>query len=71
MSLVSVTGKKWSIKNTNREEINFLKDNFFLDEITSTLISNRNIKREKIQHFLNPLIKDIIPNPNILKDMKL
>ena len=70
MSLVSVTGKKWLIKNTNREEINFLKDNFFLDEITSTLISNRNIKREKIQHFLNPLIKDIIPNPNILKDMK-
>jgi single-stranded-DNA-specific exonuclease len=70
MSLVSVTGKKWTVKNTNQEEVNFLKDNFFLDDITSMLISNRNIKREKVQQFLNPLIKDIIPNPNILKDME-
>ena len=70
MSLVSVTGKKWTVKNTNQEEVNFLKDNFFLDDITSMLISHRNIKREKVQQFLNPLIKDIIPNPNILKDME-
>ena len=70
MNLVSVTGKNWIIKETDREKINFLKDNFFLDEIVAKLLVLRNIEKEEVTSFLKPSIKNYLPNPNVLLDMK-
>ena len=70
MNSISVSGKNWKYKVYNQEEINYLKDNYFLDEITSKLISIRKIKKEEITNFLNPSIKNFLPNPEVLKDMK-
>ena len=70
MNTVSVTGKKWLFKKNNNEEVTFLKDNFFLDELTSRLLSNKKIERHNVKQFLNPSIRNIIPNPFILKDME-
>ena len=70
MNSLSISGKNWILKKYNQEEISFFKDNFFLDEITSKLLAIRKIKKENINSFLNPLIKNYLPNPNILSDMK-
>ena len=70
MNLLSVTGKKWILKNCNYQEVDFIKDNFFLDTITSKLIAIKKIKKEDINNYLNPTIKNILPNPNVLKDME-
>jgi len=70
MNTLSISGKNWILKKYNREEISFLKDNFFLDEITSKLLSIRKIKKEDIKSFLNPSIKNFLPNPNTLMDME-
>ena len=70
MNSLSISGKNWILKKYNQNEITFLKDNFFLDEITSKLLSIRKIKREDIKSFLNPSIKTYLPNPNTLVDMK-
>ena len=70
MNVESVTGKKWLLKAANQENVNFLKENFYLDEITAKLLTLRNIKKEEISNFLNPSIKNILPNPNILLDME-
>ena len=56
-------------KKYNQEDLTFLKDNF-LDEITSKLLSIRKIKKEEINSFLNPSIKNFLPNPDNLVDMK-
>ena len=69
MNSVSVSGKNWISKEFNSEEINFLKTNFFLDEIVAKLLSIRKIKKEDVKSFLEPTIKNILPNPYILKDM--
>ena len=69
MNTSSVSGKSWIFKKYNQEELLFLKENFSLDEITSKLLSIRKIKREDINTFLNPSIKNILPNPNNLIDM--
>ena len=68
--MLSINGKNWIFKKYNQEEISFFKDNFFLDEITSKLLAIRKIKKEDINSFLNPLIKNYLPNPNTLSDMK-
>ena len=70
MNVLSVSGKSWILKKYNQAEITYLKDNFFLDEITSKLLSIRKIKKEDINSFLNPSIKNFLPNPNNLIDMK-
>ena len=66
----SVSGKDWISKNYNKETVNFLKDNFNLSEIVSKLIAIRKIKLEEVKLFLNPKIKNLLPNPFLLKDME-
>ena len=70
MNVPSISGKNWILKKYNQEDIKFIKENFFLDEITSKLLSIRKIKKEDINSFLNPSIKNFLPNPNILMDME-
>ncbi len=70
MNSVSVTGKNWVLKKFDQEKIVYLKDNFSLDEITAKLLALRNIKKEDINSFLNPSIKNFLPNPNNLLDME-
>ena len=69
MNSFSVTGKKWIYKKFSPEDVVFIKDNFFLDEATAKLLAIKNIKREDIRNFLNPSLKNILPNPNTLQDM--
>ena len=70
MSYVSVSGKTWISKNFNPDKVNFLKDNFNLSEILSKLIAIRNIRFDEVNLFLRPKIKNLLPNPFILKDME-
>ena len=70
MNTLSVSGKNWILKKFVQKDISYLKDNFDLDEITSKLLSIRKIKKQDISSFLNPSIKNFLPNPNNLLDMK-
>ena len=70
MSMSSVLGKDWVSKTYNEESVNFLKDNLNLSEITSKLIAIRKIKVADVNLFLKPKIKNLIPDPFILKDME-
>ena len=70
MNSLSLSGKNWVLKKFNEEDIILLKENFSLDEITSKLLSIRQIKKDEINSFLNPLIKNFLPNPDNLIDME-
>ena len=70
MNTLSLSGKNWILKKYNDEDIKFIKENFSLDEITSKLLSIRNIKKDEINSYLNPSIKNLLPNPNNLIDME-
>ncbi len=69
MNSLSLTGKKWVHKKFNNENITFIKENFLLDEITSKLIAIRNIEYKDIKNYIDPSIKNTLPNPENLKDM--
>ena len=69
MKTLSISGKNWILRKYNQNELLYLKENFSLDEITSKLLSIRKIKKEDIKSFLNPSIKNFLPNPNNLIDM--
>ena len=68
--MVSISGKKWLYKEYDSNYVNYLKENYSLDEITAKLLSIRNVEKNYIETFLKPSIKNLIPNPFGLKDMK-
>ena len=70
MNSLSLSGKDWILKKYNQDDLFFIKENFSLDEITSKLLSIRKIKKEDINSFLNPSIKNFLPNPYVLMDME-
>ena len=71
MNSISVSGKNWICKEFNSDDINFIKTNYFLDEIVAKLLSIRKIKKGDIKSFLYPAIKNTLPNPYVLKDMDI
>ena len=70
MNIASVSGKNWILKKFNEQDIVYIKDNFFLDELTAKLLAIRKIKKENLSNYLNPSIKNTLINPNVLKDME-
>ena len=70
MNSLSVSGKNWILKKFNQADILFFKENFLLDEITAKLLSIRDIQKKDVNSFLNPSIKNFLPNPNVLLDME-
>ena len=70
MNSFSISGKEWILKKFNQDDLNFIKENFLLDEITAKLLSIRKIDKEDIKSFLNPSIKNFLPNPYNLIDME-
>ena len=70
MNSNSVSNKSWIFKDYNEQDVLFYKENFSLDEITSKLLSIRKIKKEDVNSFLSPSIKNSLPNPEILSDIQ-
>ncbi len=69
MILNSVLGKNWISKKYNEEIVSTLKNNFNLSEILSRLIAIRRINLDEVNLYLNPKLKNTLPDPFILKDM--
>ena len=70
MSSVSVSSKNWIFKDFNPHDIRHYSDQYSLSEITSKLLSIRKKNIESMDLFLNPTIRNLLPNPLRLKDMK-
>ena len=71
MNFHSVSGKNWIFKNFNFSEVKELSENYSISEITAKLLAIRKKNIENIDLYLNPTIKNLLPNPLTLKDMDL
>ena len=70
MSYTSVSGKNWVFKKFNSSDIKQYSEDYSLNEIVAKLLSIRKKNIEDISLFLNPTIKNLLPNPLCLKDME-
>ena len=70
MSFTSVSGKNWIFKKFNSSDIKEYSEDYSLNEIVAKLLSIRKKNIEDISLFLNPTIKNLLPNPLRLKDME-
>ena len=70
MNFSSVSGKNWLFKKFNSSDVIKLTENFSLSQIVAKLLSIRKKNIDDIGLFLDPKIKNLLPNPLYLKDMK-
>ena len=70
MSFSSVSGKNWLFKEFDSSDVTKFSESYALTEIVAKLLSIRKKNIENINLFLNPKIKNLLPNPLHLKDMK-
>ena len=69
MSFTSVSGKKWIFRKFDDIDIKKYSENYSLSEIVAKLLSIRKKNINNIKIFLNPTIKNLLPNPMQMKDM--
>ena len=69
MNISSVSGKNWIYKKFDSEDIKKISEKYSLSEIAAKLLSIRKDNIENLELFLNPKIKNLLPNPMKLKDM--
>ena len=71
MKYQSITGKEWILSNFNENLALEISQKLGIDIFLSKLLSIRKIRPENCQSYLNPKIKEFMPNPSVLKDMDL
>ena len=69
MNFTSVSGKKWIFRKFDTSDIKKYSESYSLNETVAKLLSIRKKNIEDINLFLNPSIKNLLPNPLNLKDM--
>jgi len=71
MIISSVSNKNWIYKKFDSTDVKNISEKYSLSEISSKLLSIRREKIDNLDLFLNPKIKNLLPNPMNLKDMNI
>lgn len=66
----SVNGYRWIHKKCDTRLALTIQQQFGLPEIVARILSSRGIQLNEIEAFLNPTLKNNLPNPFSLKDME-
>ena len=66
----SITGKKWIVRDVDERMALMLSQRFSLPEIVGRVLANRGVNIESAKQFLNPTLRECLPDPNCLIDME-
>ena len=66
----SATGRKWRLKECDDRLALMLSQRLNLPEIVGRLLSLRGVNGDSAEKFLNPTLRDWLPDPYSLKDME-
>ena len=66
----SYTDSKWQVKTFDERQAELISQKFEVSNLIAKLFSIRNISIDDISSYLNPTLKDNMPDPNILMDME-
>ena len=65
MNFSSVSGKNWIFKKYNSSDVEKYSKDYSLNTIVAKLLSIRKANISNVDLFLNPTIKNFLPNPLI------
>ena len=65
----SIKGNYWAYQKPSINFVEKIKLSFNLSNIIASIVANRNIDDKNLDYFLNPTLKNNLPDPSILKNM--
>ena len=68
---LSINNNLWVKSNIEDTNINQIKKIYNLETIIATILANRNIPLQDISAFLDPKLKQQMPDPSVLQDMDI
>jgi len=71
MNLISVTGKNWLFNKYDTSDVAKFSEKYDLSETVAKILSIKKNDIDNIDLYLNPKIKNLLPNPMQLKEMKI
>jgi len=71
MNCSSVSGKNWVFNKFDSSDVTKFSETYSISHTVAKLLSIRKDKIENINMFLDPKIKNLLPNPLNLKDMNI
>ncbi|MDV7340288.1 single-stranded-DNA-specific exonuclease RecJ [Terasakiella sp. A23] len=66
----SVSGKRWVARDFDERVAITLSQRLGVSELTGRVMSARNVNLDDAQTFLNPTLRDLLPDPNHFKGME-
>ena len=69
MKSTSVTGKNWILKKFDYNDVKKYTEEYSFNEIVAKLLAIRKKNIQNINFYINPTIKNLLPNPFKLKSM--
>ena len=68
--LNSVRNKVWTLHEVEEREVTYVRQKHGVNEVVAKIIASRCASLDQVDNFLNPKIKNLLPDPFLLKDMK-
>ena len=65
----SIKGNYWAYQKPSIKALEKIKLSFNLSNIIASIVANRNIDDKNLDYFLNPTLKNNLPDPSTLKNM--
>ena len=65
----SIKGNHWAYQKPSINIVEKIKSSFNLSNIIASIVANRNIDDKNLDYFLNPTLKNNLPDPSTLKNM--
>ena len=65
----SIKGNYWAYQKPSINFVEKIKSSFNLSNIIASIVANRNIDDKNLDYFLNPTLKNNLPDPSTLKNM--
>lgn len=66
----SLTGKRWEASATDERAALALSQKYGLSDIVARVLIGRGVELERVDTFLNPSLRDLLPDPGHLQDME-
>ncbi len=70
IDLVSVSGRKWKERPHNPRDALAISQQLGLPEIMGRILASRNVALERAEAFLQPTLREFLPDPFHLRDME-
>ena len=70
VGIQSLTNKNWKLKEYSDRQIDFISQKYGLSRLVSKLLNIRNISEQDIPSYINPSLKESLPDPYNLVDME-